>query len=69
MRSERNVVVLLGERLRRLVSQKLQVLAQYSTCQGGVDDVVDEPSPSGNLRSAEATQSTKIAPVRWCERT
>ena len=41
--------MLLREHLGRLVSQKLQVLAQVTTGQGGVDDVVHKSAAGSNL--------------------
>lgn len=48
--------MLLGERLRRLVAQKLQVLAQHPARQGRVDDVVHESTPSGHLNGHKKQQ-------------
>lgn len=50
--------MLFRQHLGRLVAQKLQVLAQYSPRESGVDDVVHEPTPSDHL-SRKRTKHTR----------
>lgn len=57
--SKRNVAVFLRQHPGRLVAQQLEVLAQYPPRQRGVDDVVHEPAPSGNLSHEMMTKRTR----------